>query len=193
MNDKLKELLKKKQKIKKIFFKKTCDLDNKIDSIYNFSKSIVNIKNEIIFTFDLSKKIFLLENIIENKLKITKDSQIYFNIKEYLVNDFIINNELDIKYSIYIFLLKYYNDYKNFDLNKDIINIKQGKNRFSINNIIIFEYDKGYCFYEDTSFFLDKSDINETYEQLKEYIFHWLYLDNKYNIKHHLKMKYHYY
>ena len=44
MNEKLKELLKKKQKIKKNFLKKNYDLDNKIDSIYNFSKSIVNIK-----------------------------------------------------------------------------------------------------------------------------------------------------
>ena len=40
--------------------------------------------------------------------------------------------------------------------------------------------------------FLNKSDINQTYEQLKEYIFHWLYLNDKYNIKHYLKMKYHY-
>ena len=192
MNDKLKELLKRKQKIKKNFFKNIYDLDNKIDLIYNFSKSTVNIKNELIFTFDLSNKIFLLDNIIENKLNITKESSIYSNIKEYLVDDFIINNELDIKYSIYIFLLKYYNDYKNFDLNKDLINIRQCKNRFSINNIIIFERNEKYYFYEDTSCFLNKSDINQTYEQLKEYIFHWLYLNDKYNIKHYLKMKYHY-
>ena len=192
MNDKLKELLKEKQKINKKLLKKTNDLNNKIDSIYNFSKSIVNIKNEIIFTFDLSKKIFLLENIVENKLNITKDSLIYFNIKKYLVDDFIINNEVDIKYSIYVFLLKYYNDYKNFDLNKDINNIKKGQDRFSINDIVIFESNKNYYFYEDTHCFLNKSDINQTYEQLKEYIFHWLYLNNKYNIKHYLKMKYHY-
>ena len=192
MNDKLKELLKEKQKINKKLLNKTHDLNNKIDSIYNFSKSIVNIKNEIIFTFDLSKKIFLLENIVENKLNITKDSLIYFNIKKYLVDDFIINNEVDIKYSIYVFLLKYYNDYKNFDLNKDINNIKKGQDRFSINDIVIFESNKNYYFYEDTSCFLNKSDINQTYEQLKEYIFHWLYLNNKYNIKHYLKMKYHY-
>ena len=139
MNDKLKELLKRKQKIKKNFIKNIYDLDNKIDLIYNFSKSTVNIKNELIFTFDLSKKILLLDNIIENKLNITKESSIYSNIKEYLVDDFIINNELDIKYSIYIFLLKYYNDYKNFDLNKDLIKIRQGKNRFSINNIVTIE------------------------------------------------------
>ena len=133
-----------------------------------------------------------MDNIIENKLNITKESSIYSNIKEYLVDDFIINNKLDIKYSIYIFLLKYYNDYKNFDLNKDLINIRQCKNRFSINNIIIFERNEKYYFYEDTSCFLNKSDINQTYEQLKEYIFHWLYLNDKYNIKHYLKMKYHY-
>ena len=192
MNDKLKEILKEKQKINKKLLKKTNDLDNKIDSIYNFSKSIVNIKNEIIFTFDLSKKMFLLGNIIENKLNITKDSLIYFNIKKYLVHDFIINNEVDIKYSIYVFLLKYYNDYKNFDLNKDIINIRKGQDRFSINDIVIFESNKNYYFYEDTYCFLNKSDINKTYEDLKEYIFHWLYLNNKYNIKHYLKMKHHY-
>ena len=193
MDNKVNEILKKKQKIKKNYFKKNDKLENKIDSIYNFSKSIVNIKNEIIFTFDLSKKIFLLEDIVEHKLKISKDSLIYFNIKEYLIDEFTISNEIDIKYSIYVFLLKYYNDYKKFDLNKDIRKIRQCQNRFSISNMIIFEYDKIYYFYQDTSFFLNKSDINQTDEELKEYIYHWLYLDNKYNIEHYLKMKYHYY